>query len=64
MWCVRETSTSPLLDKQLSEEPDPAAALAAMGQVSTPEEIANLVTFLASEEASAMKGSAVIIDQG
>jgi NAD(P)-dependent dehydrogenase (short-subunit alcohol dehydrogenase family) len=55
---------SPLLDKQLSEEPDPAAALAAMGQVSTPEEIANLVTFLASEEASAMKGSAVIIDQG
>ena len=35
-----------------------------MGQISRPEEIANLVTFLASDEASAMKGSAVIIDQG
>ena len=55
---------SPLLDKQLSDEPDPEAALAAMGQVSTPQEIANLVVFLASDEASAMKGSAVIIDQG
>lgn len=55
---------SPLLDRQLSDEPDPAAALAAMGQVSTPQEIANLVCFLASDEASAMKGSAVIIDQG
>lgn len=55
---------SPLLDKQLSEEADPEAALAAMGQVSTPQEIANLVAFLASDEASAMKGSAVIIDQG
>lgn len=55
---------SPLLERQLSEEPDPKAALEAMGQISTPEEIANLVTFLASDEASAMKGSAVIIDQG
>jgi NAD(P)-dependent dehydrogenase (short-subunit alcohol dehydrogenase family) len=35
-----------------------------MGQVSKPQEIANLVLFLASDEASAMKGSAVIIDQG
>ena len=55
---------SPLLERQLSTEADPQAALAAMGQVSTPDEIANLVTFLASDEASAMKGSAVIIDQG
>jgi len=55
---------TPLLERQLSEESDPGAALSAMGQVSTPEEIANLVTFLASDEASAMKGSAVIIDQG
>lgn len=55
---------SPLLDRQLSDEPDPQTALKAMGRVSTPEEIANLVTFLASDEASAMKGSAVIIDQG
>ena len=55
---------SPLLDRQLSEEADPQAALAAMGRVSTPEEIANLVTFLASDEASAMKGAAVVVDQG
>ena len=55
---------TPLLERQLSEEPDPDAALRAMGQVSKPEEIANLVAFLASDEASAMKGSAVIIDQG
>ena len=55
---------SPLLDRQLSDEPDPEATLKAMGRVSTPTEIANLVTFLASDEASAMKGSAVIIDQG
>lgn len=55
---------TPLLERQLSEEADPDAALRAMGEVSRPEEIANLVTFLASDEASAMKGSAVIIDQG
>jgi len=55
---------TPLLERQLSEEPDPEATLKAMGQVSKPEEIANLVAFLASDESSAMKGSAVIIDQG
>ena len=55
---------TPLLERQLSEEADPVATLKAMGQISRPEEIANLVTFLASDEASAMKGSAVIIDQG
>jgi NAD(P)-dependent dehydrogenase (short-subunit alcohol dehydrogenase family) len=55
---------TPLLERQLSTEPDPEATLRAMGRVSKPEEIANLVAFLASDEASAMKGSAVIIDQG
>jgi NAD(P)-dependent dehydrogenase (short-subunit alcohol dehydrogenase family) len=55
---------TPLLDRQLSLEKDPQAALENMGQVSDPQEIANLVLFLASDEASAMKGSAVIIDQG
>ena len=35
-----------------------------MGQISTPQEVANLVMFLASDESSAMKGSAVVIDQG
>ena len=55
---------TPLLDRQLSLEKDPQAALENMGQVSSPQEIANLILFLASDEASAMKGSAVIIDQG
>jgi NAD(P)-dependent dehydrogenase (short-subunit alcohol dehydrogenase family) len=55
---------TPLLERQLSTEPDPRAALSAMGRVSTPEEIANVVVFMASDDASAMKGSAVIIDQG
>ncbi len=55
---------TPLLERQLSLEKDPEAALQAMGQVSTPDEVANLVVFLASKKASAMKGSAVIIDQG
>lgn len=55
---------TPLLERQLSLESDPEATLEEMGQISQPQEIANLVLFLASDEASAMKGSAVIIDQG
>lgn len=55
---------TPLLERQLSQEKDPEATLDAMGQISQPQEIANLVCFLASDESSAMKGSAVIIDQG
>ncbi|MBI9108855.1 MAG: SDR family oxidoreductase [Spirochaetales bacterium] len=55
---------TPLLERQLSLEDDPEAVLESMGQISTPEEVANLVAFLASDESSAMKGSAVIIDQG
>jgi meso-butanediol dehydrogenase/(S,S)-butanediol dehydrogenase/diacetyl reductase len=61
--CPGNMST-PLLEKQLSLEKDPERVLKAMGQISTPEEVANLVLFLASDESSAMKGSAVIIDQG
>ncbi|MCD6318651.1 SDR family oxidoreductase [Candidatus Aerophobetes bacterium] len=55
---------SPLLDKQLSLEKDPTKALQSMGRISEPEEVANLVLFLASDESLAMKGSVIIIDQG
>ena len=55
---------TPLLERQLSTQEDPEATLEAMGQISQPQEIANLVAFLLSDEASAMKGSAVTIDQG
>ena len=55
---------TPLLERQLSLEKNPKEVMEKMGQISTPEEVANLVVFLASEEASAMKGSAVMIDQG
>ncbi len=55
---------TPLLERQLSLEKNPQEVMEKMGQISTPEEVANLVAFLASDEASAMKGSAVIIDQG
>lgn len=55
---------TPLLERQLSVVSNPQEVLDSMGQISTPEEVANLVLFLASEDSSAMKGSAVIIDQG
>jgi NAD(P)-dependent dehydrogenase (short-subunit alcohol dehydrogenase family) len=53
-----------MLDEVLSLEENPDEFLKAMGRVSRPEEIAPLVLFLASDESLAMKGSAVIIDQG
>lgn len=55
---------TPLLEEQLRLEKNPEKVLKSMGQISKPEEVANLVLFLASNDSSAMKGSAVIIDQG
>ncbi|TFG63091.1 MAG: SDR family oxidoreductase, partial [Spirochaetales bacterium] len=55
---------TPLLVKQLSLEKDPEAVRKSMGKISKPEEVAQLVLFLAGDESSAMIGSAVIIDHG
>jgi NAD(P)-dependent dehydrogenase (short-subunit alcohol dehydrogenase family) len=54
----------PLLERLLSEAPNTEAALQAIGQISSPKEVATLAAFLASDEASAMKGSAVIYRSG
>ena len=35
-----------------------------LGRPATPEEVANVIAFLASEEASMMTGSTVVIDGG
>ena len=51
-------------------QPDPAAARAAagrlhaLGRIGRPEEIARVAAFLASDEASFMTGSAVVVDGG
>lgn len=51
-------------------QPDPAAARAAagklhaLGRIGRPEEVARVAVFLASDEASFMTGSAVVVDGG
>ena len=51
-----------------SDDPDAArarvGAIHALGRIAQPEEIASLVAFLASDEASFMTGSAVVVDGG
>lgn len=58
---------TPLFDKFLESVPrtrEQIADLAAIGRIIQPEEIANVVAFLCSDEASAITGAAIVIDGG
>jgi NAD(P)-dependent dehydrogenase (short-subunit alcohol dehydrogenase family) len=59
-----------LVDEWFNTQPDPKAAedkvlsVQPMGRIGTPEEIANLVAFIASDEASFITGAELFIDGG
>jgi NAD(P)-dependent dehydrogenase (short-subunit alcohol dehydrogenase family) len=59
-----------LVEESFEHEPDPGAAersvldVHPLGRIGSPEEIANVVAFVASDEASFMTGSAVFVDGG
>lgn len=59
-----------LVEEWLSKQPDPAEAerrtlaLHPLGRIATPAEVANVVAFVASDEASAMTGASVAVDGG
>jgi NAD(P)-dependent dehydrogenase (short-subunit alcohol dehydrogenase family) len=59
-----------LAEAYFQAQPDPAAARAAagglhaLGRIGGPEEVARVAVFLASEDASFMTGSAVVVDGG
>jgi len=55
---------TPQLINSLKDEKNPEEILNKMGKISKPEDVANLVLFLASEDSSPLKGSVIMADQG
>ena len=56
---------TPMFDRALEmQEDDPARVKAAVGRMAKPEEIASVIAFLLSEDASYMTGAQVMIDYG
>jgi NAD(P)-dependent dehydrogenase (short-subunit alcohol dehydrogenase family) len=59
-----------LVQSWFDMQPDPQAAeskvlsVQPLGRIGTPDEIANLVAFIASDEASYISGSELVIDGG
>jgi NAD(P)-dependent dehydrogenase (short-subunit alcohol dehydrogenase family) len=61
---------TPLLDSWLATEADPAATMARingyhpLGRIGRPQDVGNLVTFLAGDESSFINGANILIDGG
>ena len=65
-----EEEITPLLDRWLNSEPDPQASLGRvlafhpLGRIGTPQDIGNLVVFLASDYSGFISGTNITIDGG